>query len=75
MTVSLSEAQAKLPDLIAGLPVGGQLVIEQDGRPLATLTRTGGARLPRKAGSAKHLPFWMAPDFDAPLDDFRDYME
>ena len=30
-----------------------------------------------KAGLWKGLPdrFWMAPDFDAPLDDFREYME
>ena len=24
---------------------------------------------------AKETPQWMAPDFDAPLEDFRDYME
>ena len=28
---------------------------------------------PCKAGSARDIPHWMAPDFDAPLDDFRDY--
>lgn len=29
-----------------------------------------------KAGLWKNLPgpFWMAPDFDAPLEDFKDYM-
>lgn len=30
-------------------------------------------RVARKAGSLKG--FWMAPDFDAPLEDFREYME
>jgi hypothetical protein len=30
-----------------------------------------------KSGLWKNLPgtFWMAPDFDAPLDDFKEYME
>lgn len=28
----------------------------------------------RKAGTLKG-PFWMAPDFDAPLEEFKDYME
>ena len=28
----------------------------------------------RKAGSAKHLNIKMADDFDAPLDDFAEYM-
>ena len=30
-------------------------------------------RVARKAGSLKG--FWMAPDFDAPLEDFREYLE
>jgi antitoxin (DNA-binding transcriptional repressor) of toxin-antitoxin stability system len=76
-TVTVAEAQAKLADLIAGLPLGGRLVIEQDGRPIATLTRTsmGGPQQPRKAGSGKTAEFWMAPDFNAPLDEFREYTE
>ena len=27
------------------------------------------------AGKREHIPHWMAPDFDQPLDDFREYME
>jgi hypothetical protein len=33
----------------------------------------GQKRVVPKAGSLKG--FWMAPDFDAPLEDFREYME
>jgi hypothetical protein len=29
----------------------------------------------RQAGSLKHTVKYMAPDFDAPLDDFKKYME
>jgi len=30
---------------------------------------------PCKAGSYRKADFWMAPDFDAPLDEFKEYME
>ncbi len=33
----------------------------------------GKKRVVPKAGSLKG--FWMSPDFDAPLEDFREYME
>jgi hypothetical protein len=73
-TIDLQQA-ASLPDIINGLVPGEQLTIVRDGVPVATITRNGSGPWPSRAGSAKHLPHWMAPDFDAPLDDFRPYME
>jgi antitoxin (DNA-binding transcriptional repressor) of toxin-antitoxin stability system len=75
MTVTIEDAQARLPQLIAGLNPGEELLISQQGQPLAVLTRTARTSWPCKAGSAKDTPHWMAPDFDAPLEDFREYME
>jgi hypothetical protein len=43
----------------------------------ATLEPTEAPK-PAKAGVWQELGlvgFWMAPDFDAPLEDFKDYME
>ena len=74
-TVNLDDAKAHLPELILGLSPGEELVIVQAGQPLATLTRTGSNQWPCKAGSAMNTKHWMAPDFDAPLEDFREYME
>jgi prevent-host-death family protein len=74
-TVNLDDAQAHLRQIIAGLNPGEPLVITQDGEPVAKLTRIHPKRWPCKAGSAKDVSHWMAPDFDAPLDDFREYME
>lgn len=34
----------------------------------------GSGRLPLEFGAAKHLITYMSDDFDAPLDDFQDYM-
>jgi antitoxin (DNA-binding transcriptional repressor) of toxin-antitoxin stability system len=74
-TVNLDEAQSHLGEIITGLNPGEQLVIIQNGQPLAMLTRAAPNSWPCKAGSAKDTKHWMASDFDAPLDDFREYGE
>jgi antitoxin (DNA-binding transcriptional repressor) of toxin-antitoxin stability system len=74
-TVNLDDAKAHLREIISGLNPGEQLVIVQEGEPVAMLTRTPPNRWPCKAGSAKDTKHWMAPDFDAPLEDFREYAE
>lgn len=74
-TVNLSDAKAHLPQIIAGLNPGEQVVIVSDGEPVATLTRPPLKEWPCKAGSAESKTHWMAADFDAPLEDFREYME
>ncbi|HEY2881917.1 MAG TPA: DUF2281 domain-containing protein [Pirellulales bacterium] len=73
-SVNLDDAKAHLPEIISGLNPGEQMVIVQNGQPVATLTRAQADRWPCKAGSAKDTKHWMAPDFDAPLEDFREYM-
>jgi antitoxin (DNA-binding transcriptional repressor) of toxin-antitoxin stability system len=74
-TVSIDDASIHLPEIISGLNPGEQLVIVDSGEPLATLTRTPAKQWPCKAGSAQDTKHWMAPDFDAPLEEFREYME
>ncbi len=74
-TISLEDAQARLPELIKDLKPGEELQIAENGHPVATLTRNQPTSWPCQPGSAKHIPHWMAPDFDAPLDDFREHME
>jgi hypothetical protein len=47
----------------------------ENDQPVAKLARTEpNKQWPCKAGSAKGK-IWMAPDFDAPLEDFKEYME
>jgi len=74
-TVNLDDAQAHLPEIIAGLNSGEQLLIVQEGETVATLTRARPKQWPCKTGSAQASKHWMAPDFDAPLEDFREYSE
>jgi prevent-host-death family protein len=74
-TVNLDDAKAHLPEIISDLNPGEQVVIVQNGEPLAMLTRSRSKQWPCAAGSAKDSRHWMSPDFDAPLEEFREYME
>jgi antitoxin (DNA-binding transcriptional repressor) of toxin-antitoxin stability system len=73
--MSIDEAQGRLAELIDKLAPGEELIFTRDQMPIAKLVRTPLTSWPCKAGSAKDKILWIAPDFDAPLDDFREYME
>jgi antitoxin (DNA-binding transcriptional repressor) of toxin-antitoxin stability system len=74
-SVTIEEAQAMLPQLIEGMNPGEEVVITKAGQPWAHVKKTERTSWPCKAGSYRKAEFWMAPDFDAPLDDFKEYME
>jgi antitoxin (DNA-binding transcriptional repressor) of toxin-antitoxin stability system len=77
-SVTIEEAQAKLPEIIHQLVPGEVLVITENQQPVAKLVseqmRT--VKLPRPGpGLCKGMITYMAPDFDAPLEDMKEYME
>jgi antitoxin (DNA-binding transcriptional repressor) of toxin-antitoxin stability system len=75
-TVTLEEAQARLPDLIAALQPGEEVLITWNNLPVAKLTgQPNPDNTRRQLGTLKGTVLYMAPDFDAPLDDFKEYME
>ena len=74
-TITIEEAQAKLPQLIEDLNPGEEVVITKGGQPCAQVKKTERTSWPCKAGSYRKAEFWMASDFDASLDDFKEYME
>lgn len=74
-SVSLEEAQARLPELLEQLHPGEELTITTNGTPLAHLKKADPTPRPCQAGCYRKAEFWMAPDFDAPLEDFTEYME
>jgi prevent-host-death family protein len=74
--VSIHEAQNKLEELIHGLSPGDEVVITENDEPVARLVGAGPAmRTQRKLGTLKGTVLYMAPDFDAPLEEFKEYME
>ena len=74
-TANIKDVQEHLVQIVDGLTPGELLTIARDGEPVASLSRASKQQWPCKAGSAKDMDFWMAPDFDAPLEDFKEYME
>lgn len=53
---------------------GEEITITNQGEPLAQVRRTERTSWPCQAGKAKDKILWIAPDFDAPLEDFKEYM-
>lgn len=71
--VNIGEAKAQLSDLVNRAVAGEVIIIARDNKPLVKLVTV--ASVPanaRRPGSAKGQVV-MAPDFDAPLDDFDRY--
>jgi len=75
-TVSIQEAQAKLSELIHDLSREGEVVITENEQPVARLVPPSRAAQPqpRRPGTLRGTVLYMAADFDAPLEDFREYM-
>ncbi len=73
--ISMTEATLGLPKLLANLLPGEEVAIVQDGQRVATIRKEDAATPACEAGSAKGKILYMADDFDAPLDDFAEYME
>src|SRR5947209_19551354 len=75
-TVTLEEAQAKLSQLIGKLQPGEEIIITSNNQPVARLIgEAKSEKRPRQLGTLKGTVLYMAPDFDAPLEDFKEYME
>ncbi|MDG3007531.1 type II toxin-antitoxin system Phd/YefM family antitoxin [Paludisphaera mucosa] len=74
-TITIQEAQARLSEVIHRLAPGEEIVITEDDRPVARLTLTATPQQrPRRLGTMRGTILHMAPDFDEPLDDFREYV-
>jgi antitoxin (DNA-binding transcriptional repressor) of toxin-antitoxin stability system len=74
VSVRIEEAQARLPELIEGLHAGEEVLITRGTEPVAKLIATTAEGMPRKPGLLRDQILYMAEDFDAPLEDFKEYM-
>jgi prevent-host-death family protein len=70
--VNIHEAKTHLSRLIQEAVDGEEIVIARGNEPLVRLVLVESARPERSTGWAKGQ-VTMAPDFDAPLDDFASY--
>jgi len=77
-SVTVEEAQANLKEIIHQLSPGEEVVITENQQPVAKLVSeqpSKAKRLRPGPGVCKGEILYMAPDFDAPLDDMKEYME
>ena len=71
--VNMHDAKSSLSRLVKRAAAGEQILIANHGKPVAMLTRIPAARtkIPWDVFKGK---IEMADDFDAPLDDLKDYV-
>ncbi len=72
--VSIHEAKTHLSKLIKQALAGEEIIIARGKEPLIKLEPLPGQLKQRRIGGAEGLITHMAEDFNAPLDDFKDYM-
>jgi len=84
MQIDISELTPRAQTLLHNLQPGEEIVITAEDKPAFKLVPLNGhsngetgeqpaKRKRRRAGTAKGN-FWMAPDFNDPLEDFAEYM-
>ena len=66
---NVAEAKARFSELVQKAMLGEEVIVARGNRPVVRIVPIKPAR--RKPGTGKGI--WMAPDFDEPLDDFREY--
>lgn len=71
-TVNIHEAKTHLSRLLEQVQAGEDIVIAKAGVPIARMTAWQAPRVRIAAPGAMNGEAWMAPDFDAPLDDMFD---
>lgn len=72
-TVTIEEAQAKLPKLVEDLALSGEILIVRHGKSVARLVAASAEVPVPKFGSARGLLIIHSED-DEHLKDFKDYM-
>lgn len=73
--VTIHEAKTNLSRLIQAALAGEEVVIAKGKQPLVKLVAVPELRKQRRVGGAEGVVIAMADDFDAPLDDFAEYMQ
>ena len=74
-SLPIQQAQAQLPELIHQLTPGDELVITENDQPVARILPPRPVQVSRKLGSLRGTVLYMTPDFNAPLEEFKEYME
>ena len=72
--VTIHEAKTHLSKLIQRALQGEEIIIAKGKQPMVRLVVVPEMRKERRIGGAQEVILDMAEDFDAPLEDFTEYM-
>jgi prevent-host-death family protein len=72
--ISVFDAKTHLSDLIRRVMTGESFYITRRGQRVAEIRPVQEEKRPLKKGCAKNDGYFMSPDFDAPLEDLKEYM-
>ena len=73
--VTIHEAKTHLSKLIQKVLSGEEVIIAKGKDPLVKLVVISHKGKKRRIGGAKDVIQYMSDDFNAPLDDFKEYLE
>jgi antitoxin (DNA-binding transcriptional repressor) of toxin-antitoxin stability system len=72
------DIKQSLPELLDSLAPGDEIILTRNRQPVAKLVREASKPQPKQRpgpGVCKGMITYIAPDFDAPLEDMKEYME
>ncbi len=72
--LGIFETKTRLSEIVQRVERGERFLITRRGRVVAELRPISGQKLALSRGCAAHPDYRMAPDFDEPLSDWKDYM-
>lgn len=67
---NLAEAKARFSKLVQKAMLGEEVIVAKENKPVVKIVPLKPPK--RNPGTGKGI--WMSPDFDAPLDDLKEYM-
>jgi prevent-host-death family protein len=67
---NLAEAKARFSELVQKALLGEEVIVAKENKPVVRIVPIRPPK--RKPGTGKGI--WISPDFDEPIEDFREYM-
>jgi antitoxin (DNA-binding transcriptional repressor) of toxin-antitoxin stability system len=77
-TMAVEDIKVTLPELIDSLTPGDEVILTRNQKPVAKLVSEAPKPVPKQRpgpGLGKGMITFIAPDFDAPLDFMKEYIE
>lgn len=73
--IMLEDTDSQLARLVQQVSIGDEVIILRDSTPVAKIVALPCVQPISQFGNAKDDLIYMADDFDAPMEDFKDYMQ